>query len=267
MGKRQVIAALREQRRTSVALLTALDEPDWELPCLVPWRVRDVVTHLIALDDAARTGRLLPLLRGASGRADVERWNDQVVRAAEEATPAVLLAELQRAGERLAGRAQRIPALVWRLPLRTVFGHHPLHFLLARRVLDEWVHSVDVARACDLPPAPVVAADVLAGAVLDALPALMLPQLELTAGVVRLVVSTGAVGADGEHEPRRTWALDFARRHYGPRVTALPDATVRLHAGALALLVEGRPPEGYGPVVVDGDEDLGERLLAVLPPR
>lgn len=268
MGKGLVVVALREQRRASLALLEQLDDAAWDLPCLTPWRVRDVVTHLITLDSAALTGRLVPLLRSARDRRDIEHWNDQVVRQAEQHAPEELRAELERVGERLAAVAQRIPGLLWRLPVRTVFGRHPLHFLPARRVLDEWVHEVDIARACALAGTVAVPfPDLLATAVLDALPALVLPRLDIGAGVVRLVVFTGEAGADGDHDPRRTWGLDFARRHYGPRVTALPDATVRLHASALTLLVEGREVGSYGPVAVEGDDELGQRLLAALAHR
>jgi uncharacterized protein (TIGR03083 family) len=267
MGRGTLVAALREQRRVTLDLLAGLDEAAWEQPCLPPWRVRDVVTHLIALDSAAVTGRLLPFLRTAKDRRDIERWNEQVVGRAAAVPSSRLLEDLERVGARLATVSARIPRLLWRIPVRTVFGRHPLHFLLARRVLDEWVHSVDVARAAGLPePRPVPHADVLAPAVLDALPALALSGLDVSAGVVRLVARTGELHDEGEHEPRRTWGIDFARRHYGPRVTATPDATVRLHAAALALLVEGREVGGYGPVLLEGDEELARRTLAGLAP-
>lgn len=268
MGKQGAIAALREQRRATLALLSRLDDAAWERPCLPGWGVTDVVTHLIAIDSAATTGRLLPLLRAARGREDIEQWNERAVRRAEDATPAALLAELERVGSRLTGVASRVPRLLWRLPLRTVFGRHPIHFLLARRVLDEWVHTVDIARACELAePMAVPCPDVVATAVLDALPSMALPTLDIPAGVVRLVVATGEVGTDDVQGPRRTWGVDFARRHYGPRVATPPDATMRLHAAALALLVEGRDVGAYGPVEVDGNEALAERMLRTLAVR
>jgi uncharacterized protein (TIGR03083 family) len=264
--REHAIEGLADQRRATLALLADLPAEAWEAPCLPPWRVRDVVAHLVAIDTAAVTGRLLPLLRAAGGRDDVERWNDRVVGEADDGPPLALLAELDRAGERLVAVAARLPAPAWRLPVRTVFGRHPLVFLPARRVLDEWVHGVDIARAAGIDRAGhVPRPDLLATAVLDALPTLVLPALTapgsgLTAGVVRLVVGTGALDDDGEHVPRRTWSVDVARRHYGPRVTATPDATLRLHAAALALLVERRPVGAYGPVVVEGDAALGSRL-------
>lgn len=262
-GKEAAIGALRAQRAASLSLLRALDDDDWLAPCTPPWRVRDVVAHLVTIDEAAVAGRLVPLLRAASGREDIERWNDAAVpRWADEPVPGLLEA-LERFGTRLVAASERIPAPLWRVSARTVFGRHTLGLLLARRVLDEWVHLSDVAtstrREVIIPDG---AADILASAVLDALPALALPQLEPTVGVVRLVVYTGAPGDAGEHAPRRTWAVDFARRHYGPRVTARPDATIRLHAGGLVLRSEGRTPTGaIAHVEVEGDADLAASLL------
>jgi uncharacterized protein (TIGR03083 family) len=256
MRKSHVIAALRSQRAATLAQLRALERQAWAQPCLPPWAVRDVVAHLVAIDQAAVTGRLLPLLRAAKGRADVERWNTQVV-SEGTATPEELVATLERAGERLAAVAQGMPPPLWRMPVRTVFGRHPLAFLPARRVLDEWVHTVDIARATDGGHAPVPCADVLAAAVLGALPTLTLPGLVLPAGVVRLEVQV-----DGT---TRRWGIDFSRRQYGERVTAPADATVRLDVPALALLVEGRAVDGYGPVEIEGDPDLAGRLIDALP--
>lgn len=267
MRKGDAIEALRAQRRATLDQLAGLEREVWDAPCLPSWCVRDVVAHLATIDTAAVAGRLLPLLRSPDGRAAVERWNDNVVRQVDTDEPEALLAELDRAGQRLRAVAERVPAVAWRAPFRTVFGRHPLGFLVARRVLDEWVHTVDIARAAgSIEPRAVAVPDWLATAVLDALPVQVLPRLDLPVGVVRLVVLTAPPGEDGEHAPRRTWSVDFARRHFGPRVTAPPDATIRLHAGALALLGEGRDPGGYGPVALEGDEALAARVLAGLPP-
>jgi uncharacterized protein (TIGR03083 family) len=267
MDKRGAIALLRAQRLATLEQLTALAPSSWDEPCLAPWRVREVVAHLITLDEAAVTGRLLPLLRVARGRADVERWNDSSVAERAAADPRTLLEDLERAGERVVSSITKIPAPLWSLPVRTVFGRHPLAFLPARRVLDEWVHCVDICRVTGgVPALPDGVAPAIANAVLDSLPALVLPQLDATAGVVRLVVTIGAVGEDGEHTPRRTWSVDFARRQYGPRVSARPDATVRLHATSLALLAEGRPLlDEHSDVRVDGDPEIAARLIEGIP--
>lgn len=261
------VRALSAQRAEALALFRDLDEAAWGAACLPGWRVRDVLAHLVAVDEAALTGRLLPRLR-THGRSEIEHWNDQAVQEFAEVAVAELLERLERAGMRLTAVLERLPRVASRVPLRTAFGRQPVSVLVCRRVVDEWVHTVDVARACGrqatlaeaVPPA-------LAVGVLDTLPTLVLPTLRIRAGVVRLVVATGRIG--DEHGTRRTWSIDFARRQYGTRVTARPDATVRLHASTLTLLAEGRcnvTALAADDLELDGDEALARAVLTGLVP-
>jgi uncharacterized protein (TIGR03083 family) len=255
----EVAEALATQRCATLDQLHSLEEADWDRACLPPWRVREVVAHLVAVDEAlVVSGRLLPALR----TADLERWNEAAVVRNAALAPGELLERLERSVTRVERIVARLPRPLARLPLRTALGRHPLHVLLSRRVLDEWVHTVDIARATgaeELLPEGV--AEELATGVLAAVPALSLPRLQDRAGVVRLVVETGAPG--DPHGPRRTWGIDFARRQYGPRVTARPDATVRLHASVLALLDGGRLawPEAKPAITIEGDDELAGRVL------
>lgn len=272
MGRR-LASALEAQRSATLDLLRAVPAGDWARPCLPPWRVHDVVAHLVAVDEAAVTRRLLPLMRSGGG-ADLERWTVEAVAGLADVEPAELLARLAQAGARLAGVVARVPRLAMRVQVRTVYGRRPLAVLVCRRIVDEWVHSADIAASVPAVPAPPTQSavpravgDALATGVLDTLPALVLPRLDVRAGVLRLVVWTGP--PDEAHGPRRTWGIDFARRQYGPRVTARPDTTVRLHAATLALLAEGRLrwAEGRVPdVVVEGDVTLADHVLAGLAP-
>jgi uncharacterized protein (TIGR03083 family) len=251
--------ALRAQRNATLALLRCLEPPAWEQPCLPPWRVRDVVAHLVTLDEAAVSGRLLRVLRTHTP-AELERWNSVAVERLAAAQPEELLELLERTGARLQRRVTRLPRTVARLPLRTRFGRQPLYVIVCRRVVDEYVHSADIARTAGTEPVSDAAvAEAVATGVLETLPALALPALEDRAGVVRLVVGTSVPG--GSQGPRRTWSIDLARRQYGPRVTARPAATVRLHAGVLALLTERRLTWQDADVVVEGEAALAGRVL------
>jgi hypothetical protein len=63
---------------------------------------------------------------------------------------------------------------------------------------------------------------------------------------------------------RHTWSVDFARRHFGPRVTAMPDATAWLHVTGLALLAGGRQSRvelESQLLIIDGDAHLAGSLL------
>ena len=259
---RRHVGALQRQRSATLGLLTQLTDDLWDLPCDRDRRVREVVAHLIVVDAAVYRGRLLRHLRRAGSVEELEVYRDEAVRELAQQAPSELIAALERSGERLVSLCERIPGLAWQLPVRTLYGRHPLSLLLARRMLDEWFHMVDVARAAkpDVPQ-PIPCPGLLATAVLDALPSQYLPRVELSEGVVRLVVSTAPRPGSGIQGLHRTWSADFARREYGPRVTRTPDATVSLHSSALALLTSGRSAEGYGPVSISGDRTLADRLL------
>lgn len=264
MRKAPAPAALAAQRAATLRRLSQLSDAAWDEPCLPGWRVRDVVAHLVAVDEAALTGRLLPAMR-VGDRDAFERWNDASIARWADKSPQELRDALERWGNRLGTLVRRTPSAAAQVPFRSWFGRQPLLFLVYRRVLDEWVHECDIAWAScpeaaggPVPPEPGVAA-VLAAAALAPLPHVALPKATRTNGVVRLVVETG-------QESRRTWGVDFARRQYGSRVTARPDAVVRLGAPTLALLTEGRwsVADLPGRVTVEGDEEMAGDLLDVL---
>lgn len=264
MRKAPATAALRAQRAATLRRLSQLPEAMWDRPCVPGWRVRDVVAHLVAVDEAAVTGRIFPALR-ADDRCAFERWNDASIARWADQSPQQLREALERWGDRWSTIVGRMPSAAGQVPFRAWFGRQPLLFLVYRRVLDEWVHECDIAWATGpeatgrpAPPEPGVA-DVLAAAALYPLPHLALPKVARTNGVVHLVVETGP-------DSRRTWGVDFARRQYGSRVTARPDAVVRIGAPTLALLTEGRwsVPDLRGRVTMEGDEEMAGDLLDVL---
>ncbi|MEX0657775.1 MAG: maleylpyruvate isomerase N-terminal domain-containing protein [Egibacteraceae bacterium] len=266
MRKASVVAALRSQRAATLTRLAALPDHSWDATCLPGWRVRDVAAHLVAMDEASVTGRLIPAVRGARDRQEFERWNDVGLASWSERSPFELLDALERWGERLARLAGRLPSAALRVPVSGWYGRQPLLFLLYRRVLDEWVHECDVAWMAGSRAEPAAAgsevSDVLAAAVLSTLPHLGLPRTPRTSGVARLVVHVG-------EDHWQTWGVDFARRQYGARVTARPDVVVRTDACTLALLMEDRWSWSRVPrdrLSMDGDELVASDLLDAIAP-
>jgi uncharacterized protein (TIGR03083 family) len=265
--------ALRVQRATTLDLLQSLAPEQWAESCLPGWRVRDVVAHLVTTDEAAVTGRVVPLLRSRAGRARMERWNDQAVLRWADRSPEELMAGLSRWGERLARMTRLLPGPLYKLPIGLLYGRLNLGETLLQRVVDEWVHTVDITRVTGgsaRAPDPVPAA--LAAACFGRLPQGILPAVPRTVGVLRLEVGVGAVEATGQEglqpspliPPWTSWGIDFARKHYGPRVGAQPDAVVRMHATTMALLVEARADWREEAVEVEGDEAMAADLLDVL---
>lgn len=266
MRKTAAVTALRRQRAATLARLAQLPDRSWDAPCLHDWRIRDVAAHLIALDEASVRGRLVQAMNASGSRLEVEAGNQGSLARWADRSPAELLDALEQWGNRLARLVDRLPSAALRLPFRGPYGRQPLLFVPYRRVLDGWVHECDVAWATDptgdrepVIPDPGVP-DVLAAAVLASLPHLALPRAPRTSGVVRLVVNTA-------EEQWRTWSVDFARRQYGSRVVARPDAVVRTDALTLALLAEARWSWAEQPrdrISVEGDEDIAAALLDVV---
>lgn len=273
MRKARGLDAVHLQRERTVALLEGLGPGDWDRPCLPRWAVRDVAAHLVASDQASITGAIVrPLILAAGDRSVVERWNDQAVLRWRDCAPEELTAALRRWGGRTERLARLVPAAASRLPLHTPYGRHPVVFLLYLRVWDEWVHEQDVRWALGdardgftAPPLPI--AEALADMVLAVLPRRRLPEVSARVGVARLVVDLAP--PDGPTSARPVvWGVDFARRQYGTRVTAAPDAEVRLHAGALALLLASRVDwRAWEPelLTVQGDRELAAALLDAVP--
>lgn len=265
--------AIRTQRAETVAILERVAAAG----DAAPDAARQLAAHLLAGDAALVRGRVGALLRippepgpliGVNPVATA-RWQDEDLRR--------LPRLLERSGERLARRV-RLAAPLGRVPLRGAAGRWSLRGLVAWRVLDEWVRAGDLVRgvgagdADDAPPVDAVRGRVLADVVLGTFPRRVLPRLPRAAGAVRLVVELATPVAEEVGlalGPRRTWGIDYARRQYGPRVTAAPDAVVRVTAPALVLVAAGRvawrrlPEEALR---IDGDAAAAADVLDAVAP-
>lgn len=274
MRKGRAIEALRVQRERTLARLAALDVADWDRDCLPGWQVRDVVAHLVASDQGAVTGTIYRPMR-ARDRAVIERWNDQAVLAWRDRPPEELLAALERWGRRMVRLATLLPAPLGRIPVGGAYGTQPALFGLYRRAQDEWVHEQDIAWAVGSPGGagpvtvspPLAVGQVLAATALAAIRGCVLQDVPRTVGVLRLVVDPAPEGGTISARPL-LWGIDFARRQFGERVTAKPDAEVAVGAGVLSLLLVDRlrwtDLDGAS-LRIDGDEGLAADLLDALP--
>ena len=273
MKKAGGLEAMRAQRERTRALLTELSPDDWDLPCLPGWAVRDVVAHLVASDQASVTGAIVRPLFGTSDRSVIERWNDRAVLRWRERPPEELIEARMRWGARAERFGRLVPGALSRMPVGTPYGRQSLAFLLYLRVWDEWVHEQDIHWALGAPrddvpaPPPLYIAQAVADMTLAVLPRKRLPEVGRSVGVVRLVVDPSP--PDGAVTARPVvWGVDFARRQYGARVTAKPDAEIRVHAAALALLlasrVDWRRLDATW-LTVEGDREAAAALLDGVP--
>ena len=279
MRKARALEALADQRAASVALFDGLAEPLWSrrsrstiqgVGTPPPERsVCQVAAHLVAAD-ARLTARAL--LAAAAGRLRGPGPSPARVVPGDEAAltargPAELSALLAAHGARVRRLLRRLPGPVVGLPGPVVTARRRgAGGVIASRVLHEWVHADDVAAAVAAPSTTPTAAvaDALAAGVLESLPPSVLPHARRTVGVMRLVVDREpAVEAATAPEGRVTFGVDFARRQYGSRVTATPQAVVRTSAPALARVAYTRVAwrSAAAGCTVEGDADLAAELL------
>lgn len=278
MRRSPLSTAINQQRGALVRRLEELTPEAWAAACPLPAlpadvidldertrSVRDIVAHLLVVDGLALDRAPLRPWTGLGRLQTDGGWDRRRLAPFLQLSPDDLVATLRRSGERLSRMVEATPTPVVRM---AVPGNAaPLTTQIARRVLHEWLHERDIADgthagvepATQVPlPHPAVA-ETIADAVLQFLPAAALPRAQADGGVVRLEVLVRAAG-----EPAvRTWSADFGRKHYGPRVTADPDAVIRCTAATLAMLANGRGDRLAvgGQVDIQGDQALGEALV------
>ncbi len=254
MEKQAILEGMAAQRGQTVERLGGTGVV-WEQVVANGVRLEDAASWLVDADRRAARGRFGALL-GPVGPPTAEQAG---------AEPVSLLEALEDGGRLLRARLRRTPRLVWGLLLASGPGRRlTLAEALACYVQREWATLADPLGDRDeapgglvLPPAP--AGLVITDAALARLPVEVLPHAAPRVGVVRLEVAPLPGAA-----PIRWWGVDFARKHYGPRVTALPDARVEVWGGALARILDGavdwQALEGRG-LAIEGDRELAAACL------
>jgi uncharacterized protein (TIGR03083 family) len=136
---------------------------DWDRPVMSEgWRVREVVAHVAGqLEEQAKFSLLLRRLRLARKRYPdrivLDGHNQVQIDEMAGATPADLLAHLDRYGPAGMKAIRRMPAPIRRLPSRWFFPDPPLpepdlaYVMDVLAARDTWMHRVEVARATGRP--------------------------------------------------------------------------------------------------------------------
>ena len=254
MEKQAILEGMAAQRQQTVERL-GTSEAVWEHVMANGLRVRDVAAWLADADVRGARGRIGALLESVTPAAGERTGAD----------PATLLEALEGGSRRLRARLQRAPRPLWGVVASTAPGRRlTLPEALACYVQREWAalasplgDGEQAAGGVVLPPA--AASLVITDAALARLPVEVLPHAAPRVGVVRLEVAPLPGCA-----PTRWWGVDFARKHFGPRVTALPNARVQVWGGALARVLDGDVAwselEGDG-LVIEGDRELAAACL------
>jgi uncharacterized protein (TIGR03083 family) len=148
------VPLLRQRRRLGESL-RALDDEQWAAPSRCErWSVRDVVAHLVSVDQywalsigAGLAGTPTRFLEGFDPAATpaqlVDGMND---------APSEVLARFVDGVDRLAEVVTGLDRAQWALPAESPPGHVPLHALVRHALWDAWVHERDVMLPLGLAP-------------------------------------------------------------------------------------------------------------------
>jgi len=245
------------------ALLEQLPAEQWTLPTDLPgWDVKAVAAHTAHLESVLATGveeqadiGEPPHVTGLMGM-----YTEIGVVNRRDREPAGIVEEIRTvARERYDALLADPPADGTGMP-PVVFGGVPWNWetLLRNRPLDVWMHEQDVRRAVGVPggmetPAAAHTADYLAEAFAYVVGKKVAPPPGATAVLAVEGSPVQAVEVDADGRGRRLADVP-------------PDPTVRLITDreTFVLAAGGRRPAPAGAVRIEGDAELGQRIVDLL---
>lgn len=243
-----------------LALLDDLGPDDWATPTDLPgWTVHDVVAHTAHLEAvlAGAPEETVEFTPGDHVRGLMGYYTEQGVVARRDRSPAELVAEIRESAERRHGRLLAdMPTDASARPT-VIFGGVPWDWrtLLRNRPLDVWMHEQDIRRAVGRPgnldsePAKHTA-DYLA----ESLPLVVAKRVGAPEGTTVVLRINGS-------KPLSVRVNAEGRGVRVPEIPATPTVRINTDRETFICLAGGRRSPAPGAVGLDGDQDLGRRIL------
>jgi uncharacterized protein (TIGR03083 family) len=148
-------AVARDEYARFLDLLRSLSDDDWARPTdCTRWDVRGIVAHVLGwaetltMRDFMRVNRLgKPVARELGGPL-IDGVNEVLVRQRADASPAELVARLERVVPRSVAARSSVPSPMRLMPISTPEGRITLGYLNDHIFTrDAWIHRVDISRA------------------------------------------------------------------------------------------------------------------------
>jgi uncharacterized protein (TIGR03083 family) len=261
-----MIAALDEEWEALIALAGDLAPGDWSHPTDLPgWTVKDVYAHVIGVESSL-LGRHgpgvvvpdgLPHVRNEMGRAN-EAW----VLAYRPCSGFEVLADLAEVVTERRAMLARTDATAFDAPSWTPAGEDTYGRYMRIRVMDQWFHEQDVREAIGRP-----------GHLSGLAPEVVLDELSSAMGYVVGKQANFPEGSSVRIDLRgpmsHCWDIAVTdRARVVDQLSGEPTVTVTMPGATFCRLAGGRRewnhPWVRSAVVVEGDHDLGDQLLANL---
>jgi len=254
---RPEITTLEQTWGEVVVLCSGLADEEWDRATDLPgWTVKDQISHLIGIENMLRglppddveLPDDLPHVKN-----DIGRFNEIPIEARRSLPGDEVLAEwVDVAADRLATLRNTPPEGFDEIS-STILGTMPLRDFLGQRALDSWAHEQDIRRALGKPGG------------MDS-PAAEVTLARMT-GAMGYVVAKLAAAADGT-----TVLLDLDDRQHTVEVAGGrgavreggvddPTTTLRTDRETFLLAVMGRVEPTEAGIEVDGDQELGRRIV------
>jgi uncharacterized protein (TIGR03083 family) len=264
VAKQRVITGLADVWSRLDDLLADIDEADWHRPThLAGWDVQDNVAHVIGTERmllGESPGVEIDRADHPYVRNDIGAFNEQWVQSMRSAAPADVLKRLRDVTSRRMVALQAIDDEAWNAEGFTPAGRDTYGRFMRIRTFDCWLHEQDIRDALERPGG-------------EAGPAAALALEEMTTAMGYVVGKRAGAPAGSRVRFELTGAS--ARRidvEVGERarvvddLTGEPTVTLTMPAGVFARLGGGRvePASVRAEVSIDGDVELGERVLANL---
>jgi uncharacterized protein (TIGR03083 family) len=237
-----------------------LDDTRGTHPTALPgWNVRDIVAHLVHIEEDLASERALPA-ETMSFQAQVSaEYTEAGVASLSHVPIAQLLDRLDVAAQRR--RAQLDPLPPAHAPAaRTPAGlQWTWDTLLRNRALDAWMHEQDIRRALDKPGnLDSLGARVTIGALAASLPFVIGKRAGVAPGhPVRFELT-------GPNVLTRTIEVDESGRAALTNGDTTPATVITMTSEAFARLAGGREPFDTFDIQVSGDGEVARRILANL---
>ena len=241
-------------------LLEALTEDQWATPTDLPgWDVHDIAAHTAHLEAilAGAPEETVEFEPGPHVRGLMGYYTEQGVVARRDRTPDELVAEIRAsASARHARLLAEPPTDPWGQPPVT-FGGIPWDWrtLLRNRPLDVWMHEQDIRRAIGRPGGmDSAAAKHTADYLADSLPLVVAKRVAAPEGTTVVLRMPGS----------KPFSMRVNGEGRGVRVPEIPaNPTVRINTDreTFVCLAGGRREPAPGALGIDGDQELGRRIL------
>lgn len=243
-----------------LALLETLDEVDWARPTdLAGWTVHDIAAHTAHLEAvlAGAPEETVEFEPGPHVRGLLGYYTEQGVVARRGRRPAELIAEIRDSSTRRHDRLLADPPTDASARPEVIFGGVPWDWrtLLRNRPLDVWMHEQDIRRAVDRPgnldcAAGKHSADYLA----ESLPLVVAKRVGAPEGTTVVLRIPGS-------RPLSVRVNPEGRGVRIPEIPTTPTVRINMDRETFICLAGGRRPAGPGDVGLDGDQELGRRIL------